>query len=292
MYRLFFSIIMASLFAVSASAQLSLPRESQRQDLSQVVGDGKISVTYNRPNVKGRKIWGGLVPYGEVWRAGANENTVVEFSRDVTVNGQSLKAGKYGFHVLPAETDWTLIFSNAATEWGSFTYDQKKDALRLKVKPTTTPFLESLRYSIDDVTVTGAKLTLSWETLSASVAVDFGDVHGRAVAEVEKVAAWTLTDVQKNPKGYVQQLMQGANYLLTFKLANYYEKGVAWTRMAAESGPTFQMLSVQSRLLAGLGKKKEAIEAGDKAVAIGKAQTPPANTADFEKFLNELKSPK
>lgn len=286
------SFFVAAVCASAAFGQLSLPRESQRQDLSQVVGDGKISVTYNRPNVKARKIWGGLVPYGEVWRAGANENTSIEFSRDVTVNGQPLKAGRYGFHVLPSESDWTLIFNTAANEWGSFTYDQKKDALRVTVKPVAAPFLESLRYSIDDVTITGAKITLSWENLSAAVAVDFGDVHGRSVTEVDKIAAWTVSDVQKNPKGYVQQLMQGANYLLTFKLTTYYEKGVNWTKMAAEGGPTFQMLSVQARLLAGMGKKKDAIEAGEKAVSLGKTQTPPANTADFEKFLSELKSSK
>lgn len=279
----------ATAFTVSTHAQIALPRESQRQELSQVVGDGKISVIYSRPNVKARKIWGGLVPYGQVWRAGANENTTIEFSRDVTVNGQALKAGKYGFHIIPSESDWTMVFNNDSNEWGSFSYDPKKDAMRVQVKPVPAPFLESLRYSIDDVTVTSAKITLAWENLSAALSVDFGDVHGRAVAEVDKVAAWTISDVQKNPKGYVQQLMQGANYLLTFKLNQYFEKGVSWTKMAEESGATFQILSVRARLLAGLGRNKEAVEAGEKAIALGKAQTPPANTADFEKFVNGLR---
>src|SRR5215216_6303726 len=125
-------------FASAAFAQVPLPRESQRQEIAQTVGDAKVSIVYHRPNTKARKIWGCdttdvipiannlypcLVPYGQVWRAGANENTTIEFSRDVTVNGKALPAGKYGFHIIPSKSDWTLIFSKDSDKWGSFTYD-------------------------------------------------------------------------------------------------------------------------------------------------------------------------
>ena len=128
-------LLFTILVSVAASAQVAAPRESQRQEIYQTLGDTKIGVVYHRPNTKGRKVWGGLVPYGEIWRTGANENTTIEFSRDVTINGQPLPAGKYGFHAMPTKADWILIFNKANDQWGSFTYDAKKDALRVTVRP-------------------------------------------------------------------------------------------------------------------------------------------------------------
>ena len=156
------SLLILSIFILNIAmhAQLTLPRDSQRQEISQSVGDTKISIVYHRPNTKGRtKIWGCttadvvpkggvtypcLVPNGQVWRSGANENTTIEFSRDVMINGQNLPAGKYGFHSIPNKNEWILIFSKDNDDWGSFTYDEKKDALRVKVKPVKAGNQETL----------------------------------------------------------------------------------------------------------------------------------------------------
>src|ERR687885_301612 len=124
-------------FAALASAQttLDLPEASQHAIVKQRVGITDITIDYHRPLVNGRKIWGGLVPFGQVWRAGANENTTIEFSTPVSVEGKPLAAGKYGLHMIPNPDTWTVIFSKMAVAWGSYTYSQGEDAARVNVKP-------------------------------------------------------------------------------------------------------------------------------------------------------------
>ena len=121
---------------VSVRADLSLPDVSQLAVTKQRVGLTDVKITYHRPLVNGRKIWGALVPLGEVWRAGANENTTIEFSDAVSVEGQPLAKGTYGLHMIPTADTWTVIFSKMATAWGSYTYSQAEDALRVMVKST------------------------------------------------------------------------------------------------------------------------------------------------------------
>ena len=128
-------VLFASSIAFSQSTQLNIPRDSQRASVTQRIGITDITVNYHRPLVKGRTIWGKVVPYGQVWRAGANENTTIAFSDPVTIEGQPLEKGVYGLHMIPGENDWTVIFSRNSTSWGSFTYKQAEDALRVKVKP-------------------------------------------------------------------------------------------------------------------------------------------------------------
>ena len=123
---------------------LVLPKASQRATVSQTVGLATIGITYDRPGVKGREIWGKLVPYDSVWRAGANENTVLEVSSPVRVGGKELPAGRYGLHMLPTNEDWTIILSNQADAWGSFSYDQKEDAVRFTAVPVEAPMQENL----------------------------------------------------------------------------------------------------------------------------------------------------
>ena len=142
------------LFAVTLcsaqSTQLDLPLQSQHAVVTQRIGVTDITINYHRPLANGRKIWGGLVPYGQVWRAGANENTTISFSDPVTIDGQPLAAGIYGLHMIPNENEWTIIFSKMHTAWGSFSYDQKEDALRVTVKPQTTDDLHNaLVYDFD-----------------------------------------------------------------------------------------------------------------------------------------------
>lgn len=150
---------------VFAQAPVSLPQPSPKATVTQVVGVTSISVSWSRPAVKGRKVWGGLVPWGDVWRAGANENTVVTFSTPVQVEGQPLAAGSYGLHAIPGEVSWTVIFSRESRAWGSYSYDAKEDALRVAVKPRAGEHVERLSYGFDDVTDDSAFLTLRWEKL-------------------------------------------------------------------------------------------------------------------------------
>ena len=139
--------------AGAQSAVLNLPRESQHAMVSQRIGVTDITINYHRPLVNGRKVFGPGSPqaYGQVWRAGANENTTIEFATDVIVEGKPLAKGVYGLHMIPGETDWTVIFSKNSTSWGSFTYDQAEDALRVTVKAHPAEMQEALAYNFDNV---------------------------------------------------------------------------------------------------------------------------------------------
>ncbi|MFZ2054626.1 MAG: DUF2911 domain-containing protein [Candidatus Aminicenantales bacterium] len=151
---------------------------SLKAGVMQTLGtDAKITIEYSRPGVKGRKIWGGLVPYGLApgnkysenkpypWRAGANENTTFESNKDLLIEGKPLPAGKYGIHMIPGEKEWTIIFSKNNSAWGSFTYKQEEDALRITVTPVKAPHQEWLVYGFDDLAGTSATAYLHWEQL-------------------------------------------------------------------------------------------------------------------------------
>ncbi|CAN5475897.1 DUF2911 domain-containing protein [soil metagenome] len=294
-----FSLLISAIFILNIAifAQLTLPRESQRQEISQIVGDAKISIVYHRPNTKGRKIWGCettdvipvannlypcLVPYGQVWRTGANENTTIEFTRDVSINGQALPAGKYGFHIIPTKNEWTLIFNKANDQWGSFTYDEKKDALRVKVKPLKASMQETLSYDFQDVTANSGKIVLRWEKIAVPFTFDIGDIYGRNLTMIREA-------IKNRKADDLRPLVQGASYIYTFRLKNNYDEALGWLDESLKMREAFGNLQLKARILAEMGKYQEAIVLGDKALQIGKAATPPASTAEFEKILNEWK---
>ena len=175
------SFLILSLFLIlpsAASAQQNKVRLSLKASVTQRLGVGTdITIVYSRPGVKGRKIWGGLVPYGMApgnqeskgkpfpWRAGANENTTIQFSKDVLVEGHRLPAGKYGIFMIPGKKDWVIIFSKDNSAWGSFSYNQADDALRITVKPVEAPHMEWLMYGFDDLAGTSATAYLRWDNL-------------------------------------------------------------------------------------------------------------------------------
>src|SRR5215472_11945276 len=142
------------------ATELNLPTLSQRASVTQRVGLTDITIVYHAPLVGGRELFGKIIPYGKVWRAGANENTTISFTDDVSVEGKPLAAGTYGLHMIPAADQWTVIFSKNSTSWGSFTYDEKEDALRVTVKPGTGEFTETMAYTFDDVKPDSTAATL------------------------------------------------------------------------------------------------------------------------------------
>jgi hypothetical protein len=159
--------------AVLAQAPpLILPKQSPRASVSQTVGLTTVSITYDRPAVNGREVWGKLVPYDTVWRAGANENTVIEFSSPVRIGGKPIAAGRYGLHMIPRQGEWTIILSRQANAWGSFSYDPKEDALRVPATPTTGAMHERLAYTLDDPTEEGVVATLRWDKLAVPFLIE------------------------------------------------------------------------------------------------------------------------
>ena len=159
-------------------AQTSNVRASLKASVTQTLGeDTVITIEYSRPGVKGRKIWGELVPWGLApgnrysndkpypWRAGADENTTIEFSKNIIVEGSNLAAGKYGLHMIPSEKEWVIIFSKNNSSWGSFSYSQEEDALRITVTPEAAPHQEWLRFGFDDLAENSGTVFLHWEKL-------------------------------------------------------------------------------------------------------------------------------
>lgn len=250
------ALAVLALLPAGARAQTTLtaPQPSPAASVSQTVGITRLEVVYHRPAVKGRQIWGGLVPYGQVWRAGANENTTFSASSAVKIGGKTLPAGTYGVHMLPTAKDWTVIFSKVNAAWGSFTYDPKEDALRVKVRPVpTTDFEERLSYRFDDPTDRATTLVLRWEKLAVPLRIE---VDTPAV-----VMASMRTELRGLAQFFWQPWTQAANYWL--QNGGNLDEAQRFAERAAQSGEHFATVRVLAAIADKKGdhKKAEALRA-------------------------------
>jgi hypothetical protein len=281
--------VLIAICAFSALAQVYIPRESQGASVSQRVGDAMITITYHRPMVKGRKIWDGLVPYGQAWRVGANDSTNFETNVDVLINGQKLPAGKYALFAIPTMGDWTWIFNGNAGQWGT-DYEQNKAQDVLKVTAKTGPgeMTEALTYEFENVTPTTARVALRWERLRVPFTIDVGDVNGRVLGKLREAAAAAKPDDFRTP-------MSAANFIVTNKMSASYPEAMTFLDKSLAVKEVFANTRFKALLSAELGKTQDAITYGEKALAIGKASTPPANAgqmADLEKSVAGWKAKK
>ena len=253
-----FATLMLAASSAAQSALVDLPRASQHATLMQRVGLTNITINYHRPLVNNRKVWGGLVPYGEVWRAGANENTTIEFSDPVTVQGKPLAAGIYGLHMIPTENEWTVIFSKMSNAWGSFTYDPKEDALRVTAKPQSTDFHEALTYDFDDPKPNAATVTLRWEKLAVpfTVGVDTGHI--------------VVDSLHNQFRGLAQYNYQSWDDAATYFANNKtnLEEALKYSDRSIQMEERFDNLLTKSQILDELNRKQDASETRDKAMAI------------------------
>ena len=292
-----------------ASAQtppaVRVPRPSQKATVMQTVGVTDITITYHRPGVKGRTIWGDppagvtvtgeatlddqnarlkgapIVPYGHVWRTGANEATQFSVTDDVLINGQPLKAGTYSLHTIPTRDEWTIIFNSDAGQWGSFTYDAKKDALRVKAKPQTVADNEEwLMYTFDPVTDNSAQVNIRWEKVRVPFTVEIKDVTSLTLDKARSAVAAAKPDDWRTP-------LQAANYALSVKNV---DEGTRWLEQSIKVKPTFQNLAAKANFLFNSGKKEEGLVVAEQAIQQGK--TDKVDTARFEKRVADIKAGK
>jgi DUF2911 family protein/tetratricopeptide repeat protein len=238
---------------------LKLPEQSPGASVSQTIGITEVTVQYHRPGVGGRTIWGQLVPYGEPWRAGANENTLITFSTDVKIGGKPLRAGTYGLHMLPTAKDWTVMFSTATQAWGSFTYDVKEDALRVTVTPRQTPTTEErLLYKFDDLSDTKATLVLAWDKLAVPVAIE---------VETPKAVMANARQQLRGPTGFTwQSFSQAANYWL--RNGGPLDEAQKLIDRSIAMNENYQNLNVRATILEKKGDAKGAADTRAKALAI------------------------
>jgi tetratricopeptide (TPR) repeat protein len=222
--------------------------------VSQAIGLADFTVSYHRPAVNKRDVWGKLVPYGQVWRAGANENTTLTATTPFTFGGKAVPAGTYGVHVLPTASEWTFILSSQSKAWGSFTYDQKEDVVRAAVKPAAGDFTERLAWSFDEPTADGAALTLRWEKLRASVPIG---VDAKAVA---------LASIRDQLRGLPRFGWQGWNGAAAWCLRNKtnLDEAMTWADRSISMTPTYQNLRTKAGLLELKGDAAGAAEARKK----------------------------
>ena len=248
--------------ATGETLMLDLPRASQHASVTQRIGITDISINYHRPLANGRQVWGKLVPYGQVWRAGANENTTITFSDPVTIEGQALDKGTYGLHMIPGENEWTVIFSKNATSWGSFTYKQDEDALRVNVKPQTAESHDALAYDFDDVKPDSTVVTMRWE----KVAVPF-KVH---VNVNELVTA----SIHRQLHGLNQYYWEGWDDAAGYFLANKInlDEALKDEDQSIQAEERYDNLMSKSKILEAMGRKQDAqsfrTQALDKANAL------------------------
>lgn len=247
--------------AASAGAQpaLNLPQASPKSTISQTVGVTEILITYHRPAVNRRTIWGDLVPYDQVWRAGANENTTIAFSSPVKVNGKPLAAGTYGLHMIPTKSgDWTVAFSNVSWAWGSFSYDEKEDALRVTAKPRPAEFQERLSYDFDDPTDRSVDVALRWEKMRIPFTVEV-DTPAVVVESLRK-------ELRDLPRFSWQGWNQAAAYCLQNKVNT--DEALAWADRSIRMQENFNNLRTKAGLLELKGDTRTATDLRNRAMKI------------------------
>jgi tetratricopeptide (TPR) repeat protein len=251
-------VLLAASASFAQSVQMNIPRDSQRASVSQRVGITDITVNYHRPLLKGRTIWGKVVPYGQVWRAGANENTTITFTDPVSIEGKPLEKGTYGLHMIPNQDQWTVIFSKVNTAWGSFTYKESEDALRVNVKPLTADMEEALAYEVDQPSENSAVVTMRWE----KVAVPF-----KVSVDVNNLVEASLRQQLRGLSQYTWDAWDdSATYMLAHKIN--LEEALEYENRSIGSEPRYENYMTKSQILDALGKKDDARVAHDKALAV------------------------
>lgn len=232
----------------SQATELKLPTLSQRSIVTQRIGLTDITLNYCRPLVGGRTLWGKEVPYDKVWRAGANENTVISFTDDVSVEGKPLPAGTYGLHMIPTADQWTVIFSKNSTSWGSFSYDIKEDALRVTTKSQPADFEEALAYTFEDVKPDSTAVTLRWAKLAVPfhVSVDVNAIVQRSIEnQLRSIGGFTWAGFD-----------EAATWLLDAN--SNLDQAIKWEDRSIQSEERFDNLLTKSQILEAQGKKQEA----------------------------------
>src|SRR5712672_1962940 len=247
--------------ATGETLMLDLPRQSQHAVVTQRIGITDISINYHRPLANGRQIWGKVAPYGEVWRAGANENTSVSFSDPVTIEGQPLEKGTYGLHMIPGENQWTVIFSKNSTSWGSFTYKQEEDALRVNVKPETAELHDALTFDFDEVKPDSTVVTMRWD----KVAVPF--------KVAVKVNDLVTARIHQQLHGLSQYYWEGWDDAAGYFLANKMnlDEALKDEEQSIQIEERYDNLMSKSRILDAMGRKDDAVAFRNQALGKGNA---------------------
>lgn len=261
------ALLLASL---SANAAVELPRPSPGATVSQKVGTARVTVEYHRPAVKGREIWGGLVPYGQVWRLGANDAATLELSHDATVAGKPLPAGKYSLFAVPGKERWTFHVNSDPKQWGAYFRDPKKDVLTFEAVPGAGSHQEWMAFWIEPQSERVVRVELAWEKLRVGFPVEL-DVNG---------IVWKALDAAiaaAGPKDWMD-LYQAARF--SRQTSERKDRATGWLDEAMKRGQSFWMDELKGDLLADEGRFADAVPHLERAIEASRKAGAPEEWRD------------
>lgn len=272
-------ILGLALITASSAIGQELPQPSPTSIVKQVIGLTDVEVTYSRPSAKGRAIFGELVPFNEMWRTGANANTIIEFSTDVNFGGKTVAAGKYSLFTIPAKGEWTIILNSKTDMWGTGNYSKVNDVVRVTVSTMEVANTESFTMGVENLTADSGDLTLGWETTKVSVSIKV-DVKARALKNIEGAIA------EADEKDVWKVYRNAANYHFNNKMD--LEKGLEYIKKSiASNDDSWYSYWVQAEIMAELGMKKEAVSSAKKALEKGEAASKKSGTEfKYAKMIN------
>jgi hypothetical protein len=272
-----FQLSMALFFIFSLSAlgqQIKTPRPSPDATVIQFVGVTEVKIDYSSPGVKGRKVWGELVPFGEIWRTGANEATTITFSDAVKVNGTELPAGTYGIHTIPNESEWEFIFSKDTKVDGSSNFNKDNEVLRIKAKPEEHHFMERMTFLFADVIDNSVVVSLLWDRLKVSFKIET-NTQELFLSKAREQLSWSPT-------------FQAAQYCLTSN--TNLEEAYKWIEASCLISEVYWNKRVKAQIQHKLGMENEAITSMEKAIELGsKMESAPFDFDNMKKMLEDWK---
>jgi tetratricopeptide (TPR) repeat protein len=254
----FAALVLAAGAVLAQAPPLTVPDASPGATVSQTIGITNVTISYHRPAVNKREVWGKLVPYDQVWRAGANMNTTISFSSPVTLGGKVIPPGTYGLHTIPTANDWTIILSANFNNWGSFSYDEKQDVLRFKATPRPAGFEERLEYRFENLSDTSATAVMHWEKLEVPFPIE---VDTKAV---------TFASLKNELYGLQQFFWQSWNNAAGWCVRNDYQldQALAWADKSISMQKTFPNLRTKAAILEKKGDTKQAEELRAQAMSL------------------------
>jgi tetratricopeptide (TPR) repeat protein len=278
MKRLSFILLSALLTSGVYAQDLKLPALSPTSKLTQEFSTSNIEISYSRPSMRGRKIFGELVAFGNVWRTGANSATKVKFGEDVTVGGQAVKAGEYALYTIPGVAEWEIILNKGVGNWGNAGYDKADDVARFKIAPKALDKnVQTFTINIGNITYSSCNIELMWEKTKVIIPVKANNEE-RLSASIDKAI--------NNPN---IPYFQAANYY--FETDQNLDKAIVYVDKALEANPkAFWMWSLKARIAQKMGKKDDAINAANKAMEVAKGSAFEAEYVNnMTKLINSYK---
>lgn len=254
----------------------TLPRVSPNATVGQAIGVTEVQLTYGRPSVRGRTIFGDLVPYGDIWRTGANEATTFSVSTPVQIEGERLDAGTYSLFTIPGKEAWTIVFNDEANQWGGYEYDSTQDVLRVEATPESAEMKEMMTFGFQNVTDTSATAALHW----AETRVPFEiTVNTPQVIQAQAEETISTSEDWQTPLRYAAYALE--NEILT-------EDALKWVDASIDREERFENLSIKARLLAAEGQYEQAISTAETALTRAESrEESPSGVKDLQQSLHE-----